>query len=223
MNTNASATKPTLEAIAGAAPRLARGSRRRAPQRSPTRAASSPAGSAAASKSRSTGARSTTAPSSRSGSPRPRRHSRTPSPATGPSMPSTTPSPIYRSRRTTDSQEIDSGHPTGFRFASGRRHRGSSRQTLRTMREDDRLSERPPAPGRGRVASSRRGAEGRSRGNFPPMPNRLAARDEPVPPPARREPGRLVPVGRGGASRRPATRTSRSCSRSATRPATGAT
>ena len=48
-------------------------------------------------------------------------------------------------------------------------------------------------------------------------------RDQPVPAPARRQPRRLVPVGRGGARRAPATRTSRSCSRSATPPATGAT
>ena len=49
------------------------------------------------------------------------------------------------------------------------------------------------------------------------------AGDEPVPPPARRQPGRLVPVGGGGARRARARRTGRSCSRSATRPATGAT
>ena len=48
-------------------------------------------------------------------------------------------------------------------------------------------------------------------------------RDEPVPPPARRQPGGLVPLGRGGARARARARTGRSCSRSATAPATGAT
>ena len=52
----------------------------------------------------------------------------------------------------------------------------------------------------------------------PPRP-----RDEPVPPPARAQPGRLVPVGPRGARRGRGPRTSRSCCRSATRPATGAT
>ena len=49
------------------------------------------------------------------------------------------------------------------------------------------------------------------------------SRDEPVPPPARRQPGRLVPVGRRGVRAGQRTRTDRSCSRSATAPATGAT
>ena len=48
-------------------------------------------------------------------------------------------------------------------------------------------------------------------------------RDEPLSPAARPQPRRLVPVGRGGASRARAPRTGRSCSASATRPATGAT
>ena len=48
-------------------------------------------------------------------------------------------------------------------------------------------------------------------------------RDEPVPPPARGQPRRLVPVGRRGVRSARAPRTSRSCSPSATPPATGAT
>ena len=48
-------------------------------------------------------------------------------------------------------------------------------------------------------------------------------RDQPVPPPARAQSGRLVPVGTGGARRARGARTSRSSSASATRPATGAT
>ena len=48
-------------------------------------------------------------------------------------------------------------------------------------------------------------------------------RDLALPPPAQGQPGGLVPLGRGGARRAREPRTSRSCSRSATRPATGAT
>ena len=48
-------------------------------------------------------------------------------------------------------------------------------------------------------------------------------RDQPVPAPARAQPGGLVPVGRRGARRGRRRRTSRSCSRSATPRATGAT
>ena len=53
--------------------------------------------------------------------------------------------------------------------------------------------------------------------------NRLAARDQPLPAPARPQPGRLVPLGRRRRSARAKPRTSRSSSRSATRRATGAT
>ena len=56
---------------------------------------------------------------------------------------------------------------------------------------------------------------------YPDEPAR--AGDEPLPPPARRQPGRLAAVGRGGARRGARTRTSRCSSRSATPPATGAT
>ena len=48
-------------------------------------------------------------------------------------------------------------------------------------------------------------------------------RDQPVPAAARPQPGGLVPVGPRGARAARGARTSRSCSRSATRPATGAT
>ena len=65
----------------------------------------------------------------------------------------------------------------------------------------------------------------------PPMADRRCAgapqpprrRDQPVPAPARPQPGRLVPVGPRGARPRRASSTGRSSSRSATRPATGAT
>ena len=53
--------------------------------------------------------------------------------------------------------------------------------------------------------------------------NRLARRDEPVPPPARRQPRRLVPVGRRGVRAGADRGHGRSSSRSATRRATGAT
>ena len=52
--------------------------------------------------------------------------------------------------------------------------------------------------------------------------NRLGGRVIPLPPPARRQPGRLVPVGRGGVRRGPGPRTGRCCCRSATPRATGA-
>ena len=55
------------------------------------------------------------------------------------------------------------------------------------------------------------------------MTNRLAGDDQPVPAAARRQPGRLVSVGRRGARARARARTSRSCCRSAIRRATGAT
>ena len=48
-------------------------------------------------------------------------------------------------------------------------------------------------------------------------------RDQPLPAPAQGQPGRLVPVGRRGARARASSSTGRSCSRSATRRATGAT
>ena len=48
-------------------------------------------------------------------------------------------------------------------------------------------------------------------------------RDEPLPPPARAQPGGLVPLGRGGARDAPGTRTNPSSCRSATRPVTGVT
>ena len=53
--------------------------------------------------------------------------------------------------------------------------------------------------------------------------NRLARGVEPVPPPARRQPGRLVSVGRRSDGDRPASATGRSSSRSGTARATGAT
>ena len=52
--------------------------------------------------------------------------------------------------------------------------------------------------------------------------NRLADQDQPVPAPARAQPGGLVCVGAGGAGARAARSTSRSCCRSAMPPATGA-
>ena len=53
--------------------------------------------------------------------------------------------------------------------------------------------------------------------------NRLGRRDQPLPAPARRQPGRLVPVGRRGVRGGARARQARSCCRSATPPATGAT
>ena len=67
------------------------------------------------------------------------------------------------------------------------------------------------APGRRRARRARAAGE--------PARGRV----EPLPAPARREPGGLVPVGRRGARARRAPRTGRSCCRSATRRATGAT
>ena len=76
---------------------------------------------------------------------------------------------------------------------------------------------------RGRQGASRRpssrAARQRSRGDGQP-PRR---RDQPLPAPAHGQPGRLVSVGRRGARARASSSTARSCSRSATRPVTGAT
>ena len=78
---------------------------------------------------------------------------------------------------------------------------------------------RRPSTGRRREAMpGKRDGYGAPHGPEPPR-----ARDQPVPPPARRQPGRLVPVGRRRRSTGPAPTTSRSSCRSGTRRATGAT
>ena len=126
----------------------------------------------------------------------------------------------------------------------GQRRRGRPRDTTKTSpcgrireaqdRGQDRRADAPRRAGRG---SSGRGAP-RSTAELAegavtlPMIRALPSghahqpargRDEPVSPPARPQPGRLVSVGRRGAGPARGPRTSRSSCRSATRPATGAT
>ena len=106
-----------------------------------------------------------------------------------------------------------------------RRARGRRRGTraARRRRAAARSGSSASAASRITAAAARRAARDTARhgtfqGGEPPR-----VRDQPVPAAARRQPGRLVPVGRGGADAGRASSTGRSCSRSATRPATGAT
>ena len=95
---------------------------------------------------------------------------------------------------------------------------GAARASCSSTRSCARRRASPTTGGHGRppIAAARPRRSLRSR-----EPTRR--RDQPVPAPARRQPGRLVPVGRGGVRAGPGPRTSRSCCRSATRRATGAT
>ena len=111
----------------------------------------------------------------------------------------------------------DARDPPGLDHAPPAR-RGGARRGRRDRRHDPRL-------GRARGHRGHRlGRRARARGvgvSGAPQPAR--GRDQPVPAAARRQPGRLAAVGRGGVRARARARPARCCSRSATRPATGAT
>ena len=111
----------------------------------------------------------------------------------------------------------DARDPPGLDHAPPPR-RGGARGRRRDRRHDPRLGR---ASRTSTTSSGTSSARSRRRRERAPQPARR--RDQPVPAAARRQPGRLAAVGRGGVRARAQARPARCCSRSATRPATGAT
>ena len=140
-------------------------------------------------------------------------------------------------RRRTRSRADDGGGRVVEREQGGRQRRwrraasspsaedAASSATWRQRLSVPRAGAGPAAAMKGSVTSELAVADGRERraAGYARRVNRLARRVQPVPAPARREPGRLVALGRRGPRPAPAPRTGRCCSRSATRRATGAT
>ena len=117
---------------------------------------------------------------------------------------------------------------------AGARRRSAGRNGQRSGRADRRDEQDASRPAEERAAIGARaggtGAVARCADDYDAATIRPVTdtqpprrRDEPVPAPARPQPGRLVSVGPGGAGPARSRATGRSSSRSATRPATGAT
>ena len=110
---------------------------------------------------------------------------------------------------------------------SGRRSAGTSTIPSRSPRRASRCCRTGSRPRRARSSTSTAGSTRRvppgGRAGQTRRREPARRRDVALPPPAPRQPGRLVPVGARGLRRRRSSATCRSCCRSATRRATGAT